>query len=203
MRRFAVCGLVGVLLGVVGFYTGLLPGQGNPGAPKADKPRSRFPQDLAPAAQGLPVPQAAGCDGSAKQIRMAILRPNGTLHPWHDKLPEEWQAETVEGTHFVLVVGGQHKTHLSTQRYPNGAPPVARYQFELEASVVEAKTGKVLAYRHFLNVPRPVRNLEIWELTTIGEPVAFQTVFNWFASLARAEFPPEPDGSPVVNVVGQ
>src|SRR5262249_36290583 len=89
--------------------------------------RARFPQDLAPAARAEPVPQAAAYDPSAKLNRMVILKTTGALfQDWQEKLREEWQAESVEDTALVIVVGPQKKIFLERIPYPGGAPPIDR-----------------------------------------------------------------------------
>jgi hypothetical protein len=164
--------------------------------------QARFPQDLAPAARAEPVPQAAPYDRSGKLHRIAILKTNGALYQdWQDKLSEEWQAETVEDTSLVIVVSPQRRIFLEKIHYPNGAPPIDRYKFEMEATVIEAKTGKALATRLFVNVARNVQPVETWNTTALGSPVEFRTVVSWVTSGARAGFPPVANSAPIVNVV--
>ena len=67
--------------------------------------------------------------------------------------------------------------------------------------MVEAQTGKVLGNRVFVNMPRGIKPLEAWELTAIGQPVSFSTVFRWVSSNAKTGFPPEDDPKPLINVV--
>ncbi len=213
MKTFALCGGIGALAFVLaGYQAGLfrdvpLPAVGeaavikeNKEAQKARKPI--FPKDLMPAARAEPVPEAAAYDSSATIHRMAILKTNGALYEdWQDKLKEEWQADMVESTSLVLVVGPHRKTFLERIPYPNGAPPIDRYKWELEASVIEAKTGKVLANRLFINVARKIVRVETWNTTALGSPVEFRTVFYWAAGLARAGFPPADNPQPIVNIV--
>ena len=147
--------------------------------------KARFPKDLAPAARAEAVSRAAAFNANAKFHRMAILKTNGVLYQdWQDKLKEEWQAESVEETSLVIVVGPQKKKFVEIIHYPGGAPPINRYNFELEASVVEAKTGKVLANRLFINKARDIIRIETWDTTALGSPVEFRTVFQWAASEA-------------------
>jgi hypothetical protein len=169
----------------------------------AQKPaRATFPKDLAPAARADPVPQAAAFNVRAHVHRVAILKTNGVLYQeWQDKLNEEWQAESVEDTSLVLVLGPQRKIFVEIIPYPDGAPPISRYKFELEASVVEAKTGKVLANQLFINMPRNVQRIETWNTTALGSPVVFRTVFHWLTAGARAGFPPIDNPPPIINVV--
>lgn len=209
----AVAGLVAFLL--MGLQLGLL---GRPSSPPENQPapepsktfhRAPFPQTLAPACRGLPVPQAAEIKRVGDGHPMVFLLTNGTLHSWQEDLKPAWQAESVEDTQYVVVLGPQRKIFVSIQTYPNGAPPVSRYKYELDASVVEAKSGRVLAYKRFITQPRPVKSMEAWELTAIGEPVTFQEVYHWAAALALqggnalsdvASPPrPVPTGRPVSN----
>jgi len=202
MRTIGVCSVLSlVAFAVTGYQIGFIKLRTSSGkiisaVPEVnlEKPKARFPQDLAPAARAQAVSQAADLDTSGKPIRMVIMETNGALHPWQEKIPEEWLADSVEATQVVVVVGGQKKTLLSTPENPNGAPAVARFQYVLEASIVEAKTGTVLANRLFQNTPR------LW--TTLGEPVTFLTVFNWTIALAKIGFPNEPDSGPQTTVVG-
>jgi hypothetical protein len=175
---------------------------GRTGLEDAAKPRAKFPQDLAPAARAQAVPEAAVFTPSNKYYPMVILKPSGQLHAWQEKLGDEWQAESVETTQLALVVGADKKRLLSRTDYPNGAPPVERWQFELEVSVVEPKTGKVVANRMFHNVPRGIKQIEGWELTMIAQPVQFRTVFNWAVSEARVGFPKLTEPRPLITIVG-
>src|SRR5207302_9360635 len=115
---------------------------------KADiKPaKARFPQDLAPAARAEAVPKAAAYDASVKTHKIAILKTSGALYQdWQDKLKEEWQAESVEETSLVIVVGPQRRMSIEKILYPNGAPPIDRFKYQLEATEVADKRGKLLA----------------------------------------------------------
>lgn len=154
------------------------------------KPAAPFPEALSPACKGQAVAEAAALDIKEKKTsyRLAFVKVAGGLHSWHSHLKEDWKAENVEQTELVVVLGPQRKTLLSVQTYANGAPPVSRYKLELEASIVAARSGKVLAYKHFVSMPRPVAQLEAWELTAIEEPVRFGTVFSWVASKTLAGF---------------
>src|SRR4051812_12818207 len=118
--------------------------------------RLMFPMDLAPAAQANAVPQAAAYKPANLAHKLAVLTPTGMLHKWQENLHEEWAADTVESTELVVVVGTQRKIFVDRMNYPNGAPPIDRYTYECEVSVVEAKTGNVLANKLFRNLPRPV-----------------------------------------------
>jgi hypothetical protein len=213
MKNFGLCAGIGALAFVLaGYQAGIFRDLPQP-APVENAPpveqvetkkpaKARFPRDLAPAARAEPVPQAAVYDSSATFHRLAILKTNGELYQdWQDKLKEEWQAETIEDTALVLVLGAQRKIFVEIIPYPNGAPPISRYKFELEASVIEAKTGKVLANRLFVNMPRNIQRIETWNTTALGSPVEFRTVFYWVASGARAGFPPVENPTPIVNVV--
>jgi hypothetical protein len=213
MKTFGLCGFIGAVAFVLaGIQAGLFrdvdqPVPGEVAAPvekkEAKKPvKARFPQDLAPAARAEPVPQAAAYDSSAKIHRLVILKTTGALYEdWQEKLREEWQAESVEEASLAIVMGPQKKMFIEIIPYPNGAPPISRYKFELEASIIEIKTGKVLANRKFINMPRNIQRIETWNTTALGSPVEFRTVFNWAAAGARAGFPPIEFPMPIVNVV--
>lgn len=180
--------LVGIQMGTFSEPAPKIVAQEEPA--KVEKKPAKFPEALAPACKGQPVPEAADVDVRERKpaYRLALIKVAGGLHSWHTHLKSDWKADTVEATEFVVVLSPQRKTLLSVQHYPNGAPPVSRYKFELEASVVAAKSGRVLCYKKFVSVPRPVNNIEAWELTAIEEPVTFATVFNWAASQAHAGF---------------
>jgi hypothetical protein len=148
-----------------------------------------FPKGLLPALQGNPVPEAAGYVAGLGPHRMAIFKYNGDLHyDWQEMLDPEWQAESVRHTELVVMVGKDVKTNLGTTYYPNNAPPVTRYQYELEVRVIEPKTGRALVQQRFRSTPRGIRRLEAWELTALGAPVSFSTVFNWLKSQAEDGF---------------
>ncbi|MFO0970174.1 MAG: hypothetical protein U0793_31875 [Gemmataceae bacterium] len=170
-------------------------------APKPGK-KLKFPDDLAPAARARAVPEAASFSPDAKIYPLVFMKANGRLfEKWQEKLNENWAAESVEQTMLVVVLGPHKKSFVDRTTYPNGAPPIERYRWELEVSVVEARTGKVLTNRNFVNMPRPIKKLESWELTAIGAPVDFRTVYSWVVSNARAGFPEVTSPHPVTNVV--
>jgi hypothetical protein len=167
--------------------------------------RARFPIDLAPAAKAQPVPEAAAFEPGDRPHKLALFRANGNLHEWHDNLEgyhPDWCAYTVEETELVVVIGGYRKIKLSYHTYPNGAPPVTRFQYNLEASVIEARTGRVLAYRQFQNIPRPLRQVEDWSLTMIGAPVNYRNVFRWASGIAKWGQPAVIDTAPLITIVG-
>jgi hypothetical protein len=171
---------------------------------EAKKPtRAKFPEDLAPAARAQPVPAAADFAVANKPHKLAFLKPNGAPHKWQedaDGYSEEWAATSVEETELVIVVTSQTKTMIERVHFTNG-PPVDRNRFELEASVIEAKTGKVLAHRQFVNMPRAIGRQELYELTALGSPVRYLTVFNWIASQARGGFSPTVNANPLITTV--
>jgi hypothetical protein len=150
------------------------PSDNGPGVPQAV-----FPFDLAPAARGEPVPKAAAFVRTAESHPTVVLDRSGKLHPWHKHLQPDWLAESVETTEVAVIVTSQKKTHLSVQTYPNGAPPVHRYGYDMDAWLVEARTGKAIASKHFATVARPVRPVEAWDLTELGDPVSWGDVAEW------------------------
>lgn len=163
--------------------------------------KARFPQDLTPATRAEPVPRAAAFDPKAKTHRVVVLKTTGVLYQdWQDKLKEAWQADSVESTELVLVVGPQRKIFVDVIPYPKPAPPITRYKFEVEVSIVEAKTGNPLAFRKFINMPRNIQRIETWNTTALGSPVEFRTVFYWLAASAHAGFPPIDNPPPIVNI---
>ncbi len=160
---------------------------------------ARFPEDLVPAAQAKPVAAAAEYKPGPEPHLMAFLRVNGTLHPWQDNLREDWKAESVRETELVVVVGTPLKRFVNRVDYPGGAPPIDRYVYELEISVIEAKTGKILNNRLFRNVPRPIQRLEAWETTHIGRSVSLQQVFGYVSRLSKVGFSETHDPTPIVT----
>jgi hypothetical protein len=165
--------------------------------------RAKFPEDLAPAARAQPVPAAAAFAVANKPHKLAFLKPNGAPHKWQqdaEGYSEEWAALSVEETELVVIVSPQTKTMIERVSFING-PPIDRERFELEASVVEAKTGKVLANRMFVNMPRAIGRQEEYEVTALGSPVRYLTVFNWVAGQARAGFSAAQNAAPLVTTV--
>ncbi|MBI3410380.1 MAG: hypothetical protein HY040_18740 [Planctomycetes bacterium] len=197
----------GLAFVLAGYQTGLF-GTGKNGgstsffAKEQGKQRASFPEDLAPAARAHPVAAAADLKPDAETHRLVFLKSTGKLHDWQEYVPHEWAAERVEDTELAVVLGPQRRTFLDVFKYPNGAPPISRYKFEVEVSVVEAKTGKVIANRLFINMPRAIKQLEAWELTALGQPVSFQTVYQWVCYLCNTNFPADMNpGPPLTNVV--
>jgi hypothetical protein len=165
----------------------------------ASKPITKFPDDLAPAAQAKAVEVAAEYKPGPEPHPLIYLRLNGTVHPWQETVREDWQAETVATTELAVVLGVPKKVFVDRIDYPGGAPPITRYIYELEVSVIEAKTGRILANRLFRNTPRPVMKRESWETTAIGRAVSPQQVFGWVSRQAKAGFPETHDGTPIIT----
>lgn len=174
--------------------------------PKVEKPapipKAKFPEDLAPSARAKPVPQAKGYALTEKPCKIVFLRTNGTvLEKWQEQLEgrhDDWMANSVEETELAVIVGVQKRNLVERVPFPN-APPVERNRYEVEASVVDAKTGKVLANRLFVNEPRPMRAVETWSLTAVGHAVTWRPVFQWVATHSTTGFK-HASGPPIVNV---
>lgn len=211
MKVYVACSIV-ITLGFVamGMQLGLFgnhkKGAGDAVAAAPEKKvapaRAKFPEELAPAAQAQPVAIAAPYTVADLPHKMVFLKATGGLHPWHEKhegFNEEWYTTRVEETELVIVVGNTQKLPISHQTYPGGAPPITRYQYNLEASLVEAKSGRVLANRWFHNMPRQLRAVERWETTAIGAPVSYHTVFKWAADIAKNGPPAEPISTPIIT----
>jgi hypothetical protein len=165
--------------------------------------RAKFPEDLAPAARARPVPAAADFIVSNKPHKLVFLKTNGALHKWQDDadgFSEEWAATSVEETELVVVVSSQTKTMIERATFVNG-PPIERDRFEVEASIIEAKTGKVLANRTFVNMPRAIAPQELYEVTALGSPVRYLTVFNWVAAQTRNGFSAAQNAAPLITIV--
>lgn len=163
--------------------------------------RAKFPDELAPAARTHPVPIAANFVVSNEPHKIVFMRPNGALHPWHEDhvaYHEDWYTERVEEAELIVVVGNASKHQVEVVHYANNAPSITRYRYQLDASIIEAKTGNVLTYRSFHNIPRPARPREAWELTAIGAPVSYHTVFRWAADIAKYGPPETPITTPVI-----
>jgi hypothetical protein len=154
-----------------------------------------FPDDLAPAAQAKAVAAARDFKPGPKPHRLVFLRVNGTVHPWQETLRVNWKAETVSTTELVVVVGKQQQTDVSnaSTSVPMKVPTAARVQYDLEISVIEAKTGRILANRLFRNVPRPA--------TAIGRAVSVEQVFDWVSRMSQSGFPASHDPAPIVTQV--
>jgi hypothetical protein len=164
--------------------------------------RLRFPDDLAPATMSKPraIPQAASFSPKDGPHKLAVLKPGGQKHDWQDYFPDDWRAYRVEDTELIVIVGAQKKIFVDKIHFQAG-PPIDRYMFDLVVSVVEPRTGNVIGYRTFRNVPREIRNSEAWETTALGRPIGWNTVFRWVSTNARIGFPEEHDPRPVINEV--
>ena len=209
MKAFAICAVVGA--GV--FLAGLLPlgvlntglGRGSNSSSVEIKaaPESEVPRGTGAGGQG----QGRGksrCLQARPDVSQDGLHDAGRrIHTWHESIPEDWQADTVEETELVVVVAKQKKIQLS--RVPRvligtntPAPPMDRVRYDVEVSVIEAKTGNILDNRIFRNEPRRYRNPEPYATTTIGSPVHISKVFQWVSEKSKTGFPPENDMEPVV-----
>jgi hypothetical protein len=164
--------------------------------------RAQFPEDLAPAARAKPVAAAAEFKVGDRPHKMVFLKVNGAPHEWQKDAGdynEEWIATNVEETELVIVVSRQTRSVVDTKSFSNG-PPIERERWELEASVIEAKTGKALANRRFINLPREIRNLEAYETTSLGAPVKYLTVFNWAMNQSKFGFNSASNLAPITTV---
>jgi hypothetical protein len=169
---------------------------------KAKAAKSKFPEDLAPAARAKPVEKAGSFKPGPDVHKLVFMKPDGSLHKWNEEIHDEWQASTVESTSLVVVVGPMKKQFVQKITYPNNAPPIIRTAYEVEVSVIEPKTGKILAFRTFRNEPRQVYQVEDWATTAIGRPINWQTVFRWLSSATKVGFPDEIDvNAKIVNVI--
>src|SRR5262245_48735342 len=156
MKVFGIVLFAGGLAFMLGGYQAGLFGsvraynsESEPGEQEKGKLKAKFPEDLAPAARAQPVAPASEFKKDTETHRLVFLKSTGKVHTWQDSVPEAWVAERVEDTELAIVLGPQKKTFIDITKYPNGAPPISRYKFEVEASVVEAKTVKVVANRVF------------------------------------------------------
>jgi len=188
MRTFGICALCGLLAFVAVQYqmTGGLLGMHTPEAPPPPPPpppKLKFPEGLAVLSRGTGVPQAAAFNKSAENHPLVTLKANGTLHIWQDRLQPDWKAESVEETELAIIMPSQKRTLLQTATYASGAPPLKRYQYDLDVRVLEARTGKPLGYKHFQTVARPIRPLENWAMTELGDPVSWREVNQWVREL--------------------
>jgi hypothetical protein len=160
------------------------------------KPIAKFPEDLAPAAYARPVPAAGEYNPGPVPHGLVFLKLNGLVHPWQENVGDDWHAESVATTELVVVVGTPRKLFVNRIDYVNG-PPISRYIFEQEISVIEARTGRILANRLFRNTPRPAMPQEAYETTLIGRSVSVQQVFSWVSETAMAGFPSTHDPNPI------
>ncbi len=211
MKTFLICSGVGIvaflsmgmLLGIVPATVFETPEVGDTASyqPRKKPVEPKFPDALVPAAQAVPVPEASEFIPANESHGMVVVRPDGVLHDWNEQVNNDWAATSVAKTELVVVVGVQKKSISSVHHYPNGAPSVTRYRHDLEASVVEAKTGKVLANRVFTNLPRPLAGVERWETTSIGRVVSHRTVLAWVMKHAQKGFPDPPVHPPLIAEV--
>jgi hypothetical protein len=165
---------------------------------KSTAKRLRFPEDLAPAARARAVPQAADFAPSDSTHKLAFLRPDGRLHDWHACIPEAWRAESVQETELVVVVGAHKKIFIDKNHFDIGEP-IDRYVFEVTISVVQPRTGKVIAYKPFRQTPRPIRDIELYETTQIGVTIPWSFVYQWVALMTRGGFPEVIDSKPLTR----
>ncbi len=219
MKTFMICSIVaGLAFAGMGYQTGLFRQFTNAAQEddtedvdvprpagvkaKAKAVKTKFPQDLAPAARAKPVERAGEFKPGPEIHKLAFMKPDGSLHKWHEEIHDEWQAGSVEGTELVVVVGTMKKQFIQKITYPNNAPPITRSAYEVEVSVVEPKTGKVLAFRTFRNEPRGVYQVEDWATTAIGRPITWQVVFRWLSGMTKTGFPDEVDTNlKIVNII--
>jgi hypothetical protein len=189
MKTFALCAVCGGLAFVAvqyqmtGQILGLRLGEDAAQIAPPPPPKAVFPQALAALCRGKGVPQAAAFNKSSETHPAVVLKPSGTLHSWHKRLQPGWQAESVEETELVILVPPQKRTLLGVQTYSNGAPPIRRYQYDLDVRLLEARTGRLIAQKHFQNAARPIRPMEVWALTELGDPIAWLDVSRWMKAV--------------------
>jgi hypothetical protein len=215
MKVFAICAVVcggvfllGMLqLGVLktGFGRSSAASEGADSEKKAPA-KAKFPDELAPAARAKAVAKAAPFKAGSTPHKLVVMTPTGELHSWHESLPDDWQADTVEETELVVVVAKQKRTLLShVPRVLIGtntpAPPMDRVRYDVEVSVVEAKTGIVVDNRVFRNEPRQYRSPEPYATTTIGRTVEWGTIYRWVSQKCKTGFPDENDTEPNITII--
>jgi hypothetical protein len=208
MKIFAACAVGCVLIFLaMGYQAGLFDDEATEASastppPDPEKrlpkgPRARFPDALVEAIRGKPVPEAAPYQKTRGPHRMVIFDNQGQIHDWQEALHEDWQADSVETAELIIVCGKNVKTMVQHIQYRN-APAVSRYRHDMDVYVVAAKTAEVLAKKRFVSMPRPIENVEAWELTALGGPVQFRNVFDWIAAQCPLGFPQDP--SPIINL---
>jgi hypothetical protein len=174
---------------------GVMPQRTNPVVAKSEapakaiaKPKALFPDDLAPAAQAKVVDIAAEYKPGANSYKIAFLTPNGKLHRWHNDIPEDWQAGSVEETELVVVLPSkQDRTFVNRIDYRN-APSIDRYIHHTEIAIVEPKTGNLIENRKFRHLPRQVHNIEAFRTTMIGRSIEWFVVFDYVAKHSKTGF---------------
>jgi hypothetical protein len=186
MRTAAICVVCAILAFVimqVAMHTSLFSVAGEADdkvttEKKAPEPDAVFPEDLAPLARGKAVPRA-GTWMKRDTARCAVLAQwTGQLHRWNDSLDPSWKSGAVEETELVIVVSKQTKTLLEVVPYQQG-PPVRRYRYDMNAWLVEAKSGQTLTARHFTSIAPTARRYADFALTELGEPVDWPQVEQW------------------------
>ena len=165
------------------------------------KPLARFPEDLAPAAQAKAVEIAAEYKPGAKVYKIAFVTPRGELHRWHESIPQDWRAGSVEETELVVVLPEkQSRSFVNRINYRN-APAIDRFIHQIEIAVVEPKVGKVIENRVFRNLPRDVHNVEAFRTTMLGRTVDWFVVFDYIAKHSTAGFAERTSTGSIDNVV--
>lgn len=205
MKTFIISVVCGGLVFIVSLVFML---QSSPPRHEADKPKgttlpvvglvqkskssAKFPDDLTAVLQGQGVAQAPKYKPADKN-RLALLDSSGQLHEWHEKVPDDWRADTVEDTELVVEVGEEQSVALETRKYyeirtKKPAPPITRYQFSRTIVVREAQSGFRRAYKRFVNQPPPFQDRVDYRVTALGRPVDFAEVFEWVTGLTRTGF---------------
>ncbi|MBI1831295.1 MAG: hypothetical protein HYR84_07595 [Planctomycetes bacterium] len=133
--------------------------------------------------KGKGVPWAPAFQGQGPHP-VLLFTEERSLHEWHNQLPYQWRAhDPTTDARLVVVLGKQKETILCVKEYfsSNGAraPSITQYQYDLHVRVVEVKTGKTLATKHFQNVGRTPGAVERYELTRTGDPIRWPEVENW------------------------
>ena len=89
------------------------------------------------------------------------------------------------GMSFVPPPPDLHKLQIAWEEWERGEQP----------------PGKVLANRAFVNMPRTIARQELYEVTALGSPVKYLTVFNWIAGQSRSGFSATQNAAPLITVV--
>lgn len=160
-----------------------------PKHPYATKARERIKllaaEKLASVLHGEPITDARTLEGPGPH-QLAILNEAGKFHEWHSYCSPDWRGESPQTVALVVILSPQKEIVLSVHHYQAGgmpAPSITRYKYELRARVFEAKTGKVLAEKHFQTIPRPAGFREPYSLTRLGTPVTWTEVQSWLRPL--------------------
>ncbi len=107
-----------------------------------------------------------------------LLTEAGGDHEWTNKLSPQYQPASATDTELVVCIGAQTPVDIGTCDYTRGCT-IDVYIYEIEVSLIEAKTGELIDVIVFQGNSRACPESMSSCDDIYGEKVTFQAFMNW------------------------